>query len=483
MVNNPKKMKTISTLTVCLFLIINAGFAQYTQNFEESSLSSGCALVVNADRTTSTAEIITGTGSLYSVPPVNGSGTRDYATPYLNIIDITNTLATTTSLNISFDYKLNQTLNGSAVRTIEIGLLDKNGVFTSLDNITMNAANDPIIPVSFNKNYTSVSTGVKRLALRMGGAQGNGSVRIIIDNLYASANAYYNTTDGTCNSAPIAQNDVYTSLTPTTYTALVSVLNNDSDPNGETLSTPVIATQSPDGTVVMNANGTFTFTAATGFTGSSTTFTYSVSDNGYDVASATATVTINFVGAAPLPIKLLSFSGNILNSKAQLSWSVAENETGDHFEIEKSTDGKTFSNAGVLFTTNKIGKETYSFREASPLTATTYYRLKVINKDNSTSYSKIITLKTDKETAASSLTIVQNPVTSTLQFQHTATESGISKAILYNAAGVRVMSKDISVQKGSNAVSINLDHTINQGTYILEISSGRERSVAKLIKQ
>lgn len=186
----------------------------------------------------------------------------------------------------------------------------------------------------------------------------------------------------------------------------------------------------------------------------------------------------------PLPIKLLSFSSNMSNNKAQLSWSVADNETGDFFKVEKSTDGRNFTNIATLFTTNKIGTDAYSFRDADDLTSTTYYRLKIVNKDNSISYSKIVTLKTSKESAAASLAIVQNPVTSsTLQFQYTATTSSIGKAVLYNAAGVSVMSANVSLQKGSNALSLNLVNTINSGTYILEISNGTERCLAKLIKK
>jgi hypothetical protein len=187
--------------------------------------------------------------------------------------------------------------------------------------------------------------------------------------------------------------------------------------------------------------------------------------------------------ASPLPIKLLSFSGSIVNKKAQLNWSVAENETGDRFEIEKSTDGRTFVSMSTLFTTDKIGTEAYSFRDGAELTATAYFRLKVINKDNSVSYSKIVTLKNDTEITANTLTLVQNPVATTLQFQYKASTAGINKLVIYNTAGMMVMSTNVSLQKGSNAVSINIDNKISTGTYFVEISNGTERSVAKMIKK
>jgi hypothetical protein len=122
-------MKKISTLCAILILtFVTKSFGQYIQNFDASnSLTSGCSIVANTDRTTTTGEVINGSGNLFSNPPVNGSGIRDYATPYLNIVS--------NSFTVSFNYKLNENLNGQATRTIEIGLLDKNGVYTSLNTI------------------------------------------------------------------------------------------------------------------------------------------------------------------------------------------------------------------------------------------------------------------------------------------------------------------------------------------------------------
>ncbi|WP_329804332.1 Ig-like domain-containing protein, partial [Flavobacterium facile] len=70
-----------------------------------------------------------------------------------------------------------------------------------------------------------------------------------------------------------------------------SVLTNDSDPQGHTQTVTASTTTTPQGTLVLNANGTYTFTPATGFTG---TFvhTYTVCDNGTPQACDTATLTI-----------------------------------------------------------------------------------------------------------------------------------------------------------------------------------------------
>jgi hypothetical protein len=411
--------------------------------------------------------VITGTGSLYSNPPVNGSSTRDFSTPFLNI--------NSTSLTVSFNYKLNSNLTGQAERTIQIGLEDNNG-FTLLQTIVMNSVNDPEVSTPFNQTFT-VATGSKRLALKMGGSQGNGSVRIIIDDLNTSASSKY---VGGCNSAPNIQNDTYNAPLSGVYNGS-SVLANDFDINGETLGTPSIVTNSPDGTVLLNSDGSFTFTPNTGFTGSSTSFTYQASDNGFDALSATATVTINFPALIVLPIELKSFNGSLLNNKVQLKWFVDENETGAHFDIEKSTDGKNFSNIGVVFTTSKAGTDSYTFNESSELTATGYYRLRIVNKNGSVVYSKIVVLKTGKEVSSNSLVVLQNQGAS-VTFNYTTTKGGTYKVNVYNISGAKLFATTANMQAGINASSLTVDGIVSSGVYILEVLNGLERNISKFIK-
>ncbi len=96
----------------------------------------------------------------------------------------------------------------------------------------------------------------------------------------------------TSNGAPVAGDD--TASTPWGTVLNGSVTANDSDPNGDPL-TYVLGTGPTHGTVVMNTNGTFSYTPAVGYTGADS-FTYTVSDGNGGTASATVSLT---VGARP----------------------------------------------------------------------------------------------------------------------------------------------------------------------------------------
>lgn len=94
------------------------------------------------------------------------------------------------------------------------------------------------------------------------------------------------------NDDPVAVDDSATTDYATAVT--IDVLGNDSDVDGDTLT--VVSATSPNGDVVINADGTLTFTPAANFDGADATIEYTVSDGQGGQDTATVTVT---VGDAP----------------------------------------------------------------------------------------------------------------------------------------------------------------------------------------
>lgn len=99
----------------------------------------------------------------------------------------------------------------------------------------------------------------------------------------------------TPNTAPVANGDSYSTPYVTTLNvAAAGVLGNDTDANGDAL-TAVLVAGPTNGSLTLNANGSFSYTPNSGFSGNDT-FTYKASDGA--LQSNTATVTIT-VGAQP----------------------------------------------------------------------------------------------------------------------------------------------------------------------------------------
>ncbi len=68
---------------------------------------------------------------------------------------------------------------------------------------------------------------------------------------------------------------------------------------------------------------------------------------------------------------------------------IGDNETAYCFEVEKSTDGKNFSMAALVFGTDKQDADNYEFYEKAG-NPKTVYRIKLINKDKKAEYSPIV---------------------------------------------------------------------------------------------
>lgn len=68
---------------------------------------------------------------------------------------------------------------------------------------------------------------------------------------------------------------------------------------------------------------------------------------------------------------------------------IGDNETAYCFEVEKSTDGKNFSMAALVFGTDKPADDNYEFYEKAG-NPKTVYRIKLINKDKKAEYSPIV---------------------------------------------------------------------------------------------
>ncbi len=472
-------MKTIFTLlTIGVFSLLSLkSSAQFTQDFEGSftSLSGGCWRFVAMNHS-SDGQVapITGTGSLYSNPPTSGSSTRDIATPYLNI--------NSTSFTVSFNYKLSNKIAGNATRTIEVGLENVSGVFTSLSVITMDK-NTATTTLNFSQTFTLASTGVQRLVIRLGGSTGDGNTRIIFDDLYTSANAYYNNAGSHCNESPVAVNDIFNGSTGLPYSG--NVKTNDSDPNGELINSAIVVT-SPDGTVVLNADGSFTFTPNPGFVGVSTTFTYQLTDNGFDPAvSNIATVTINFSSAAPLPVKLISFTAQLAsNNKVDLKWSTSTEINASHFVIEKSVDGKNFSEAGVVFAagnSTSVNKYQYTDNVSSDKTII-YYRLRTVDADGKFEYSATRIIRIGKQTE-NTITILAypNPVTTELRITVPANWQGKKATYeLINANGQ--VSKKVNAASASQTETLDMSN-IAPGFYLIKVSCDNETATQKIVKK
>jgi hypothetical protein len=167
---------------------------------------------------------------------------------------------------------------------------------------------------------------------------------------------------------------------------------------------------------------------------------------------------------ANLPIKLKSFTAAVVGgSTASLKWTSALESNSSHYEVEKSTDGKNYTVIGTVRAAgNSYVDLNYTFSD-SKLSTASFYRLKMVDIDGNTGYSKVVYVNTGAG-GTSTLSVFPNPFRSEIQLKGvSAAEVNKQNIKVFNVSG-----KEVGYRiNGSN--SILIDAGLPQGVYILRV--------------
>ena len=186
-----------------------------------------------------------------------------------------------------------------------------------------------------------------------------------------------------------------------------------------------------------------------------------------------------------LPLRLLSFSARKENKTNLLSWTTINEMKVDHFEIERSNNGREFSKIGITKANSTNQINTYQYSDAvapnSPLWGAggLYYRLKMIDKDGQFSYSPIRSLTINNSSLI--ITLFPNPAKDNLQIQIESDKKTAIQLVMLSADGKVLLSKSIIANEGSSLQSINIS-TLPKGSYLLKVKSDKDEQVMKFEK-
>lgn len=93
-----------------------------------------------------------------------------------------------------------------------------------------------------------------------------------------------------------------------------------------------------------------------------------------------------------LPIELISFTSEEKNNSIDISWKTATENNSDYFELQKSFDGISFTKlAKIKAAGNSHTLKEYLSKDEKKINTQLYYRLKIVDLDNTYKYSPIIT--------------------------------------------------------------------------------------------
>ena len=222
--------------------------------------------------------------------------------------------------------------------------------------------------------------------------------------------------------------------------------------------------------VIHFLNSAWTGTAAT------ITGTGSIADP--YIATTTGITSFSPFGVAndgALPLQLVSFKAAYSNGAVKTAWVTTNEEAVRQFEVERSADARSFAAAGTVVAQNAAGTHDYQFTDVAPLKGISYYRLKMIDKDGTVSYSAIVAVNSG---AKGVLLVYPNPAKSSLQVLHPTAEKATVQVL--SATGEKLLQQN--VLSAATQTNLNISH-LPAGSYLLQFTDGKTQNTIRFIKQ
>jgi len=201
----------------------------------------------------------------------------------------------------------------------------------------------------------------------------------------------------------------------------------------------------------------------------------------------TVTVTLNSqICGMPLPVHLTSFRAANKDCKPELSWSAVYQMTDKEFVIERSDNGQNFT-AIATVPVEKQANAQYNYTDitADISTRNIYYRIRLVDLNESYIYSPIVMVKScdyKGNTGNLLFSVLPNPALNgqgfNLSYKGNATSG---TCLVLNTAGQIVMTRAVALSNGAS-IYIPLQK-VTPGVYIVVLNeagnnvSGREKLV------
>lgn len=188
----------------------------------------------------------------------------------------------------------------------------------------------------------------------------------------------------------------------------------------------------------------------------------------------------NITIAATLPVSLVNFNAQRNGKVNELSWKTSMEQNSSRFIIERSTDGgRNYSDIGqVAAAGNSNTERSYNFTDINPLKGYNYYRLRLVDIDNSFKYSDIENVR---NLGAADFSFAPNPVQQQMKIKLDADKVDKGFISITDLSGKQVYRNNITIAEGTNNLVVETGK-LSSGMYIITIQLSNDKIVQKFNK-
>jgi hypothetical protein len=178
----------------------------------------------------------------------------------------------------------------------------------------------------------------------------------------------------------------------------------------------------------------------------------------------------------PLPVELVSFTGNCADGVVDVTWTTASEYNSSHFELENSRDGITWD---VVYTKDAAGQSTelteYTYNDFHANGGDNYYRLTQVDIDGTSKTYDVINASCS-QTTSGYFSIFPNPSSGSFKvILNNAEIIGDARMNVVDTKGNIVLSKSLDVKSGINMYVVN--EVLAPGIYYVSVQNGDKVTV------
>ncbi len=173
---------------------------------------------------------------------------------------------------------------------------------------------------------------------------------------------------------------------------------------------------------------------------------------------------------ATIPVELIGFCVKNVGNYNEMTWLTAAEIKNKGFEIERSTDGKSWQT--LHFVAAKGSNSTYIFTDKSPLSLS-YYRLRQVDFDGQFEYSKVVVAKLEGTKTA--VRVFPNPNTEGVIHIQGLTDAA-TKISITNLFGQIVFQETVAAE----SAVLNVKNVLSKGVYFVDFKTNNTVFVEKI---
>ena len=171
---------------------------------------------------------------------------------------------------------------------------------------------------------------------------------------------------------------------------------------------------------------------------------------------------------------LAEFRASARINAVEITWSALTESNMVRHDIERSTNGSSFTSIGTLPAQNIATSYKYTFLDGSPVEGNNYYRLRSTSRSGSVVFSDIAQINMSRD--RSNVMVVPNPVSNgVVNLQLKNIDKGKYTVRLISSGGQPILNRSFDHPGGSSTENIDLPATISKGLYVIHVTNGVTR--------